>query len=312
MKIGFIDYYLDEWHANNYPVWIRDSGRNLMPDGTKKFEIAHAWAAKDREGGLTSRQWCEKFGVQHAASLETLVTDCDCLIVLSPDHPEQHEALARLALMSGKPTYVDKTFAPDKVTAERMFGLAEKHGTPLYSTSALRYAGELDKIRAAGLTQEQVSFVSTRGPGVLANYGVHQVEMVAAAMGTGAERVLMQGPAESPTYLIAYAGGRTAVVQHLPWIDFSILVQGNPANSAKPAVNPSPETVTVEESKQEAMGLLQEIALDFWTPFIDDMLRFFETGISSVPKKETLEVMALIEAGAKAMRQPGVWVDLNR
>ena len=24
MKIGFIDYYLDEWHANNYPDWFRE------------------------------------------------------------------------------------------------------------------------------------------------------------------------------------------------------------------------------------------------------------------------------------------------
>lgn len=23
-KTGFIDYYLDEWHANNYPQWIRN------------------------------------------------------------------------------------------------------------------------------------------------------------------------------------------------------------------------------------------------------------------------------------------------
>lgn len=23
-KIGFVDYFLDEWHANNYPVWIAD------------------------------------------------------------------------------------------------------------------------------------------------------------------------------------------------------------------------------------------------------------------------------------------------
>lgn len=23
IKIGFIDYYLDEWHANNYPEFIR-------------------------------------------------------------------------------------------------------------------------------------------------------------------------------------------------------------------------------------------------------------------------------------------------
>lgn len=24
-KIGFIDYFLDEWHANNYPDWIRET-----------------------------------------------------------------------------------------------------------------------------------------------------------------------------------------------------------------------------------------------------------------------------------------------
>ena len=24
-KIGFIDYYLDEWHANNYPQFIKDA-----------------------------------------------------------------------------------------------------------------------------------------------------------------------------------------------------------------------------------------------------------------------------------------------
>ena len=24
-KIGFVDHYIDEWHANNYPAWIRES-----------------------------------------------------------------------------------------------------------------------------------------------------------------------------------------------------------------------------------------------------------------------------------------------
>ena len=24
IKLGFIDYYLDEWHANNYPRFIND------------------------------------------------------------------------------------------------------------------------------------------------------------------------------------------------------------------------------------------------------------------------------------------------
>lgn len=33
-KIGFIDYYLSEWHANNYPAWIKE----INPE----FEIAYA------------------------------------------------------------------------------------------------------------------------------------------------------------------------------------------------------------------------------------------------------------------------------
>jgi hypothetical protein len=24
-KIGFIDYFLDEWHAENYPQWIEEN-----------------------------------------------------------------------------------------------------------------------------------------------------------------------------------------------------------------------------------------------------------------------------------------------
>lgn len=39
MKIGMIDYYLDEWHANNYPKMIRE-----LSDG--KAEIGLAWAKK--------------------------------------------------------------------------------------------------------------------------------------------------------------------------------------------------------------------------------------------------------------------------
>ena len=29
-KIGFIDYYLDEWHANNYPRMIAEASNGSM------------------------------------------------------------------------------------------------------------------------------------------------------------------------------------------------------------------------------------------------------------------------------------------
>ena len=57
-KVGFIDYYLDEWHANNYPAWFKQ-----YSDG--EMEVAYAYGKIDSpKGGLTTDAWCEKFGVQ--------------------------------------------------------------------------------------------------------------------------------------------------------------------------------------------------------------------------------------------------------
>ena len=161
-KIGFIDYFLDEWHANNYPAWIAD------PRNFGRYEIAYAWADADKPGGLTTGEWCAKFRVARSASIDELIGKSDCVAVLSPDNPERHEALSELALRSGKPVYVDKTFAVTREAADRMFDLAEKYSTPMYSTSALRYAKELGWLRENGMAQADVQFASARGPGIFA------------------------------------------------------------------------------------------------------------------------------------------------
>jgi hypothetical protein len=38
-NIGFVDYYISEWHANNYPKWISDV--------TDEYKVAYAWAEVD-------------------------------------------------------------------------------------------------------------------------------------------------------------------------------------------------------------------------------------------------------------------------
>ena len=38
-KIGFVDLFIDEWHANNYPAWIKAAPR------ADEFELAYAWQA---------------------------------------------------------------------------------------------------------------------------------------------------------------------------------------------------------------------------------------------------------------------------
>ena len=115
-KLGFIDYYLDEWHANNYPAWIKEASGG-------ETEVAYAYALIDspKAGGRTTDQWCKDFNICRCASIEEIVEKCDGLIVLSPDDCQMHEQLSELPLKSGKPVYIDKTFAPSLQAAKNIF-----------------------------------------------------------------------------------------------------------------------------------------------------------------------------------------------
>ena len=141
-KIGFIDYYLDEWHADNYPAWIKSANEALSGD----FCLCYAWGEIPSPQGVTSEQWCSKNGVTLCNSIEEVCEKSDCLFVLAPSDPEKHLGYAEKVLAYKKPTYIDKTFAPDLKTAEKIFAIGEKYSTPFFSTSALRYATELDGI----------------------------------------------------------------------------------------------------------------------------------------------------------------------
>ena len=123
MNIGFIDYYLDEWHANNYPKMLSEASGG-------EVTVKYAYAVKDKPDGMTTDEWCKKFGVIKCKSIEELVEKSDGIAVLSPDNCELHEELSRLPLMSKKPTYIDKTFAPTAAAAKRIFALGENVNTP--------------------------------------------------------------------------------------------------------------------------------------------------------------------------------------
>ena len=42
-KIGFVDYYISEWHANNYPEWIKRASEKLGTD----YLVSYAWAEEN-------------------------------------------------------------------------------------------------------------------------------------------------------------------------------------------------------------------------------------------------------------------------
>ena len=176
IKVGFIDYYLHEWHADNYPEMIKAaSGGELEV----KFCYGRIW---DSPHGKNSKEWSELHGIELLDTEDEVIEKSDVIIVLSPDNPEMHEDLCKKALSSGKRVYVDKTFAPDKETALRIFENADKHGTPCYSSSALRFAAEYKAVKKEGIKN-----IHAFGPGELEMYSIHQIEPIVSLMGTDAK-----------------------------------------------------------------------------------------------------------------------------
>ena len=276
MKLAFIDYYLDEWHANNYPAWIREASGGEM-------EVACAWGKIDSPiGGRTNEAWCRDMGIPQAGTIEEAVEGADGIIVLSPDNCEMHEELSRVPLASGKPTYIDKTFAPDLASAKRIFALAEKRGTPCYSTSALRYA---DEYRGLG----QADCVASWGPNGFETYSVHQLEPIMMLIGSAPRRVMALKGEDWYQMAVEFEDGRAATLAgYQKGAPFAMNVTGKDGAKA----------IRVES--------------DFFGGFIRQLVAFFRDPSKIVPHRDTLRIMAVRGAGVEALKRPGEWIPVEK
>lgn len=275
-KIGVIDYYLDQYHFENYPTWISKAS-----DGEMK--IAYAYGKTEHEGGKTNAQCCQEQGIELLSSIEEVIEKSDFLIVMSPDNPEQHEELCKLPLASGKLTYVDKTFATSRESALHIIDMAKKGNTKFFSTSALRYSAEYENINHEG-----IEFIASRGPGEFSNYGIHQVEPIICMMGVDIEKIMYVGTANTDSFIFRYRDGRTATMAQLGWeCDFGMAINYKDNHA-----------VTIQG------------AADFYQRFIKELVGFFQDGVVRVAPEETLEVMTILEYGKKAKDHPGEWVAL--
>lgn len=276
IKIGFIDYYLDEWHANNYPAMIREKSNGEM-------EVAYAYGMIPSPiSGMTSEEWCEKYKVTQCSSIEDVIEKSDVLVVLSPDNCEMHEQLCELPLKSGKRTYVDKTFAPSKEAAERIFAIAESYQTPCYSTSALRFASEYEKIKG-----RYVKAAAFWGPNDLETYSIHQIEPMCMLMQGNVKRVMTLAKEKWTQMQAEWTDGRCTSF---------VCTGGDAPFAALLCLEDGTEHVTVTS--------------DFFGGFIDNLVRFFKTGAIPVEHSETVEIMAIREAAIKAADHPGEWIYL--
>ena len=264
-SIGFVDYYISEWHANNYPEWIKQASKAVG----EEFEVRYAWAERDDSlfDGATTEEWCEKFGVERCATIAELCEKSDFICILAPSNPEKHLEYAREVLKCGKNTYIDKTFAPDYATASEIFRLADEYGTKIFTTSALRYSTELEAFKG-------VSRVCTSGSGSnFEEYIIHQAEMVVKLLCSAPIGVIVEKTGDNEYVCEAsFEGGGSATISYSPTMPFAI-------GKDFPNV---------------------EIVSDYFAALMVDILRFFITSNPSFDREETLFVMKLREALIRA------------
>ncbi len=265
-KIGFVDYFLSNWHADNYPAWLKKAGEKIG----KEYEVSYAYAVEEvsPRDGVTTDEWCAKYGVERCNSIEELCKKSDYIVVLAPGNPEQHLSLAKAVLPFAKRTYIDKTFSPDLAVAKEIFALGEKYGTPFFSSSALRYADEVKGTQGK-------SIITTGGGRSIDEYIVHQAEMVVSVSGgADVESVTALKQGENQFVVSAkLSGGKEAIMVYAEPLGFTL--------------------TTEKESKS--------VNSDMFGALMSDIVQFFETGEVSFDTNQTLTVMKLREMTLKAV-----------
>ena len=272
-KIGIIDFYIDEWHSNTYLGLFERAAKNLGLD----YTVAYAWAELDRfENRRSTDEWCAENGIERCETIEELCEKSDNILILAPANPEKHLPYAERALKYKKATYIDKTFSENVGAAKKIYEIATKYGTPIFSTSALRYAVELE-----GIDNVQ-SLVVTGGGRSLEEYIVHQIEMAVKLMGSSALDVRVFDRDAHSTAIVNF-GGRYATLNYSRSGSFCVdaLLSGEATSRYLPIKNG-----------------------DYFYLLIESILKFFTSGTAPFDAEQTIAVIAIRDAIIKAKAQP--------
>lgn len=246
-------------------------------------------ASRDRVEGFT-KQLRDKHGVKIVDSVEELVGLVDVVLLESVDG-RPHLKQATPVLKARKPLFIDKPIAGSLADCLKIFALAKVHQTPVFSSSALRFAPRLKEIAKVG----KVLGCSSWSPCSLEPhhpdlfwYGVHGVEALFAVMGTGCKQVTRSHTPDMDVVVGVWDEGRIGTYRGLRKgkSDYGVMVFGQ-------------------------HGILASGGYQGYDPLVREICTFFHTGRPPVSAEETIEMFAFMEAADESKRQGGAPVTLE-
>ena len=288
LRIGMIG--LDTSHVSAFTKVLNDPADKNHVAGARvvaafKGGSPDIASSRDRVDKFTE-ELTTKYGVKLVDSIEDLCRQVDCVMLESVDG-RPHLAQARPVILAGKPLFIDKPMAVSLKDALEIFRLARAHKVPVFSASSLRFGTDTQAVRAGSVgrvlgaeTFSPVNVEPTHPE--LFWYGIHGVESLFTVMGPGCVSVTRGTAADGGVEVTGtWADGRTGVFRQAP---------GNKGYGGR---------VRGEKGESPAGGY------DGYAPLLVEVIRFFQSGVAPVPERETVEILAFMEASDESKRLDG-------
>lgn len=231
-----------------------------------------------------------EFAVKRTSSMEELVSYVDAILLLSADgrvHVEQFKQICSY----GKPVYIDKPLALNRVDAAEIFRLADEVKLPIMSSSALRYAEQLIPYLADGNSTD-IQGATVFGPLVIEPtqsyyywYGIHSIELLYSIMGAGCREVNVTVKNDKEVIEGIWKDGRCGIV----------MLELNATASFRAAIHSADRTEMIEITSH---------GKPFYASLLEQIMNMFREGCPTLTPDETQEIIRFIEA-AECSRMSG-------
>jgi predicted dehydrogenase len=233
-----------------------------------------------------------KLGVEIVNSIDELLTKVD-VILLETNDGRLHLEQVIPVLKAGKRVFIDKPIAASLPHAIAIFGASEYYRVPLFSASSLRYITGAKEIADGSLGK--VLGADTYSPCTLEKthpdlfwYGVHGVETLFTVMGTGCKSVVRTSVQNTDLVTGTWEDGRIGTFRGIRSgkSDYGGVVFG-----------------------EKGISVLGKYS--GYSPLLNKIIEFFNSGIPPVSSAETLEIFTFMVAAEESKIKGGVPVETS-
>lgn len=293
VKIGIIG--LDTSHSIAFTKFLNGADKK---EEFKDFRIVAAYpygsktikSSYDRIPGYIDQ--VKEMGVEIVPSIAELLEKVDC-VMLETNDGNLHLEQAYEVFKAGKIVFIDKPIGANLAQAIAIFQLAKQYNVPLFSSSALRYSVQSQKLRKGELGKVLGADCYTPAHlepshADMAWYGIHGIENLFTVMGTGCISVNRLS-SEGTDFVVGL------------WDDDRI----GTVRGARTGKTPYGGNAVTDQ------GVVPTGGYDGYEPLLKEILKFFKTRVSPITEKETLEIFTFIEAADISKNKGGKIISMN-